>query len=66
MSVSPSNWSEKQLYTEEKERAKMQAAKNAKEVAANSAASAKCDVEKTKATVDEKVCLFFFFWFFRQ
>jgi hypothetical protein len=44
----------------------MQAAKNAKEVAANSAASAKCDVEKTKATVDEKVCLFFFFWFFRQ
>jgi hypothetical protein len=36
--VSPSNWSEKQLYTEEKERAKMQ---GAKETAANAVASAK-------------------------
>jgi len=48
------------------ERAKMQAAKNAKETAANAVASAKCAVVKTKATVDAKVCLFFFFWFFIQ
>jgi hypothetical protein len=47
----------KQLYTEEKERAKMQ---GAKEKAANVGASAKCGMEKTKATVDAKVCLFLF------
>jgi hypothetical protein len=44
----------------------MEAAKNAKEAAANVAASAACAVEKTKATAEEKVCLFFIFWFFRQ
>ncbi|XP_062167907.1 18 kDa seed maturation protein-like [Alnus glutinosa] len=33
----------------------MQAAKNAKETATNVAASAQCGMEKTKATVDEKM-----------